>query len=123
MNAPCELGRIMYSRGMVLHGNVSKPQWRRFLIVCAETLGMSPLKSGAIWKYPIGGKGGNGYTVVQPMTESFLAIDTWPDHEGAYLFICSCKEFTVASLGIVLESFGLYAGEMTPGEVLRISPA
>jgi hypothetical protein len=30
---------------------------------------------------------------VLPITESFLALDTWSDHDGAYLFVCSCRPF------------------------------
>ena len=47
----------------------------------------------ACW-YPLpGGKGGLGFTLFQPITESFIAVDAWPDHGGAYVVICSCRPF------------------------------
>jgi S-adenosylmethionine/arginine decarboxylase-like enzyme len=38
------------------------------------------------------GTGGKGITAVQSFTESYAAIDTWPEKQYANLYICSCKE-------------------------------
>lgn len=114
------LGQQMFSRGMVIRGRLTMKQWRNFLVKCAKALGMSPVTSGAVWKYPIDGKGGVGATIVQPLTESFLALDTWDQHDGAYLFICSCKAFSLNPLCDVIAAFGLRAGAATPGETLRL---
>ena len=43
------------------------------------------------YDYPVNGAGGLGHTLIQPITESFIAFDAWPDFGGAYLVICSCK--------------------------------
>lgn len=94
------LGEKMHSLGMVLRG---KPQigigrkqetsWLAFLHSVADSIGMSAVDHPACWTYPVDGKGGQGQTIILPITESFLALDTWPDHRGAYLFVCSCRPF------------------------------
>ena len=42
-----------------------------------------------------------------PITESFLALDTWADHKGAYLFVCSCRSFFTVDIEAVANGFGL----------------
>ena len=68
-------------------------EWEALLLDICRLMQMHPVHKAARFKYPVKGKGGVGFTIVQPITESFLALDAWPDHDGAYLFICSCKEF------------------------------
>ncbi|MGD0420562.1 MAG: S-adenosylmethionine decarboxylase [Xanthobacteraceae bacterium] len=110
--APDELGRRMFMRGIALHGALDELEWRRLLLHAATALGMSPVGVAAAWRYPLkDGSGGNGTTMVQPITESFLALDTWPDLGGAYLFVCSCKPFPPNVLTKTIETFGLQVGE------------
>lgn len=61
-----------------------------------ENIGMTKAPGCSAYKYPVNGKGGNGYTFFQPMTESFVCVDAWPDFGGAYLVIASCKLFWLA---------------------------
>ena len=109
------LGRRMHFRGMALHGTVARYMteaiWKRFLIDAANGMGMTPAGKAACWRYPLMGKGGVGYTIVQPITESFLVLDTWPDHAGAYLFVCSCKPFEAETLAEVLQAYNLRQGQ------------
>ena len=106
-----ELGERMFVRGMVLHGKAEKVNWRKFLTDATKALGMSPVARTASWKFPLHGAGGNGRTIIQPITESFLVIDTWPDHRGAYLLICSCKPFEPKCLEPVLALYSLRVGQ------------
>lgn len=106
-----ELGRRMFFRGMVLHGKLDAERWCSFLANAAQAMGMQPIAAPALWEYPIAGAGGNGQTIIQPITESFLALDTWPDHDGAYLFIASCKPFPPNAITKTAELFGLQVGE------------
>lgn len=101
----------MFVRGMVLHGKAEAVNWRRFLLDATKALGMSPVARTASWKFPLHGAGGNGRTIIQPITESFLVIDTWPDHRGAYLLICSCKPFEPKCLEPVLTLYSLRLGQ------------
>jgi hypothetical protein len=65
-----------------------------------DTAGMNP----AIWPYPIpDGRGGEGLTIIQPyveplkilgqpLTTSFVVIDSWPEHFS--ITIKSCMRFS-----------------------------
>lgn len=68
--------------------------------------GMTPVLKPAIWKYPIdGGVGGVGETTLlpfvfaQPLAESIslnfpggvALTDTWHEHNGFFLILCSCR--------------------------------
>jgi|GEM_PF-7022778 len=106
-----DLGRRMFFRGVVLHGKLSSRMWLQFLEETTAAMEMSAAGRAALWNYPLeSGAGGCGQTIVQPITESFLALDTWPDHAGAYLFICSCKPISPDCLDDVCARFGLEAG-------------
>jgi hypothetical protein len=59
---------------------------------------MEPAGDPIIREYPLNnGKGGVGYTIVQPITTSYLQLsmifDTWPELAGGTLLIHSCKWF------------------------------
>jgi len=113
------LGLSMHLHSFALSGFLSATQWHEFLNEAASHIGMRPCGTPAQWDYPVCGEGGNGSTFVQPITESFLAVDTWPDHQGAYFLVCSCRPFDAAELAPLLKTFGLrIAGEV--GHSLRI---
>jgi S-adenosylmethionine/arginine decarboxylase-like enzyme len=107
------LGRRMYVRGIVLYGRLTEKMWRDFLNEAARDMNMSPIAKPAVWTYPLYGEGGVGSTIVQPITESFLALDTWPDHGGAYLMICSCRSYSTDCLNDLIEHYGLRQGHST----------
>lgn len=84
----------MYHRAFVLRGARPIEEWRDIVKQIVAAIGMTIAGEPAIYSYPNGdGQGGNGHSLFQPLTESFIALDTWTDHDGAYLFICSCKPF------------------------------
>lgn len=87
------LGRRIWLLALSIGGSRTEAQWFRFLDQLTQTMGMNKADRPVAWHYPIEGAGGNGMTIIQPITESFLALDTWPDHNGVYLFINSCKPF------------------------------
>lgn len=94
--------------------------WMDFLGELTASLGMNPVYKPAVWHYPVSGLGGSGTTIVQPITESFLALDIWPDHGGAYLMVCSCKPFSAPAVHDVCDRFGLKTGDILYG-ALRIN--
>lgn len=109
------LGERIRAFGVVLRGSLPETRWTQFLHEVALAIGMSAVGDPAIWTYPIEGKGGNGQTMVLPITESFLALDTWPDHSGAYLFVCSCRQFYSEDIDAVASLFGLKASRDEDG--------
>lgn len=78
-------------------------------IVIAE-VNMTPVLQPAVWRYPIlGDIGGVGETIVQPfvyaqpLAESISmnlpgvsVSDTWHEHKGFFLILCSCRPFNGA---------------------------
>jgi len=116
------LGQRMYSQNVVLRGALLEDQWKEFLARCAAAMGMTPAGEPAVWRYPVDGKGGNGFTIIQPITESFLVVDTWTDHDGAYLHISSCKRFSVTDIVEPAGEFSLGVEFMGKAETLSLSP-
>ena len=92
-NGHNDLGRRVFLLAVSLHGEREKDEWLQFLFNVCHLMEMTPVHKPISYDYPVDGKGGTGYTIIQPITESFLALDVWPDHGGAYLFICSCRAF------------------------------
>jgi S-adenosylmethionine/arginine decarboxylase-like enzyme len=119
MTSP-DLGRRMHFHAFALRGRLSAAEWRELLDEAARAIDMSPVGEAACWTYPVNGEGGNGQTMVQPITESFLALDTWPDHKGAYFIICSCRAFDPNTLDYLFRRFSLRVGEQA-GHRLRIT--
>lgn len=116
-----ELGRRMYARGFVLRGKLSVTKWRQFLRAVAKSMNMTPAGKAAAWRYPLHGKGGCGTTICQPITESFIVLDTWPDHDGAYLFICSCRQFFPGrDLPLVISQFDLEEDDVSAPITLKL---
>lgn len=101
------LGTRMYVYNLVVIGKMTVEGWGSFLDAVIKAIGMSPVHQRAHWKYPESGLGGVGHTLVQPITESFVCLDTWEDHRGAYLVICSCRKFEFAKVRGVCKRMGL----------------
>lgn len=101
------LGAEMHVAAFSVVGVMAENQWREFLATLAGALGMTVCAAPAQWAYPMDGRGGNGLTIVQPITESFIAVETWPDHAGAYLFVVSCKPISHKSVFHVVSEFEL----------------
>lgn len=101
------LGTRLRAFGVVLQGKLPETRWQQFLYEVALAIGMTAVGEPAVWSYPIEGKGGTGQTFCLPITESFLVLDTWSDHDGAYLLVCSCRPFFAEDIDAVAHQFGL----------------
>lgn len=100
----------MHSAGLVLKGRMTSEQWIALLRDITSAIGMTAVGTPVVFNYPLEGKGGQGTTFFLPITESFLIIDTWPDHDGAYLFVSSCREYDVGAIDEVAQKCGLEIG-------------
>ena len=88
------LGLRVEMQAVAIRGTRTTEQWLELIDDIVRTAGMTPCGERAIWHYPEvcdGGVGPNGDIIVQPITESFVALDIWPDHDGAYVLLCSCR--------------------------------
>jgi hypothetical protein len=114
------LGMRMHSQSLVLRGRLTSEDWKAFLAECAKAMGMTPVCDAVVWEYPIEGKGGSGITAFQPIVESFIALDTWSSHDGAYLFIASCRKFDVSQLVKPIQRFALWLDDSGAPITLRL---
>jgi hypothetical protein len=116
------VGARLFLHGIVLQGHRSLREWQKFLRLCSRELGMKTAGKASIWRYPTAaGAGGIGMTIVQPITESFLLLDTWPDLGGAYLVVASCRPFLPVAIRRVAVQSGLRTGDCIGApEMLRL---
>lgn len=116
-----KLGRRIYSQNIVLRGRLAAIAWKALLVDCIAAMGMTTAGEAAVWSYPTTeGKGGVGTTICQPMAESFMVVDTWPDHDGAYLHISSCMQFDPSKLISPIQRAGLVIDFVGANEALRL---
>ena len=101
------LGSRMHELSFSVRGIMDESEWRLFLSDLVKAIGMTPAGMAAHWEYPTQGKGGVGITIVQPLTESAVLVDTWPEHKGAYVRVSSCKDFDHVTARDMLERYGL----------------
>lgn len=112
------LGEKMNVAGIVLRGQLPVTEWQHFLKDLTAAIGMEAVGEPAVCSYPLqNGKGGVGYTIFLPITESFLVVDTWSDHNGAFLFVCSCRSFSLQAVDDIAREYGMVA---LKGETRRL---
>ena len=85
-----------------INRKVAKVLIDRLVAVC----GVHYVHTPVVYPYPADGKGGTGFTMLQPITESFLAVDAWPDHGGAYVVVASCQWFNIEAVEGELKGLG-----------------
>ena len=112
-----ELGAKLQFAVFAVKGDVSQQNCVDTVRKIVEGIGMNPAPGAIMYGYPVDGKGGFGHTYFQPITESFIAFDAWPDLKGAYLVICSCKRFLASDVFKVLQENGLNVVNVEKSEV------
>jgi hypothetical protein len=101
------LGEEMRVLVVVVKGDVSEESGMKLVKELVTEIGMTIAPEQLMCRYPVNGKGGFGYTFFQPLTESFVAFDSWPDLGGGYLFICSCGSLPATTALEVVNKHGL----------------
>jgi hypothetical protein len=112
------LGSCLYVTGFALAGRLTVERLKYVLqqtvvLLGMDTGGMKPM----VWVYPLpNGRGGIGETVVQPLSspdwpitivqplvESFVVADAWPELEKTYVVLASCRPFNAMALATYLQ--------------------
>lgn len=101
------LGETMIISAISFKGKVTEGLCATLIKQIVKQMDMNTAGEAVTYSYPLDGKGGVGFTHIQPITESFIALDAWPDLEGAYLIICSCKCFSVDKVREILKKNNL----------------
>jgi hypothetical protein len=100
------LGERMLTVAFSIKGKLSEQGCKLLIKRIMAKIEVSPAHDSITYKYPLKGKGGQGWTFIQPITESFIAYDAWPDYKGAYLIICSCRIFWIRDVISILKKSG-----------------
>jgi hypothetical protein len=101
------LGDQLHLSAFTIRGNITVENCGELLSRIVDDIGMTLAHGSTVVSYPVEGKGGVGFTVFVPITESFLILDAWPQAKKphAYLVIGSCKRFTdKAVINAILEA-------------------
>ena len=107
-----ELGEKLHCAILAIKGRIEEKQCNEIVKDIIEKIKMHPAYSSVTYNYPVDNKGGVGYTFFQPITESFIAFDAWPDLGGAYLVICSCRDFSVVTVMEAVSNAGFDCREL-----------
>ena len=89
------LGNSLFVTGYALGG---KPTAEKLAQILQQTVAFIGMDTGGmqpkIWAYPLpNGQGGLGETILQPLVESFLVADSWPDLDKVYVVLASCRPY------------------------------
>lgn len=100
-------GAKMMLAVFVVKGNISHDLCKSVVHKIVKEIELDIIPGDVTYDYPYKGKGGVGFTFIQPITESFIAWDVWKKMNGGYLVICSCKLFWATCVTRILKSAGL----------------
>jgi hypothetical protein len=114
------LGEEMNVLVMAILDRLDEASAKRLHNLVIQMAGMTPVLKPAVWRYPIlGDVGGTGETTVQPfvfaqpLAESISmslpgvsVTDTWHEHNGFFLILCSCRPFDAKRLVTDLKEMG-----------------
>ena len=103
------LGDCLHVSAFAVTGDVSLVRCGQLVAGVIKEIKMTMAHESVVFSYPVGGKGGEGFSLVQPLVESFSVFDSWPNRKipGAYLVIASCKSYDIRDVITVLKSFNL----------------
>jgi hypothetical protein len=94
------LGDALHVTLLKLAGTLAPGDMALALRELVELVGMSAAGlAPMIWSYPLpDGAGGLGNTICQPLVESFVISDDWPDLGHTYLVLASCRPYSVKAV-------------------------
>jgi len=101
-----KLGERLDVVAITIKGETSELAAVKLIEGIIEVLGMNKVHSPTCYKYPVNGCGGFGFSYIQPISESFIAFDSWSDFGGAYLIICSCKTVNLNKVTKRIRAYG-----------------
>lgn len=102
-----KFGEKLFLAAFSVKGKLSKSVCEKLTDTIVSSIKLQCIPGRIFYSYPYDGSGGNGFTLIQPITESFIAIDQWEDFNGGYIIICSCKFFESKDIGNILKEYNL----------------
>lgn len=89
-------------------GVLSPQQTIYVLLQVIAFIGMNPGRPARVDFYPYIGAGGRGYTVYQPLTDSYITADVYEEDiygnlvNQTVVILASCKSYDPVAVGILL---------------------
>ena len=103
-----DFGDEITTCGFGVHGRLTEEAAILLAIDIVDAIGMTCSHPPTITRYePKNGQPSLGYIVQQCIVESFITLDVWPERQGLYIHIASCKDFEVTPVYEVLKAYGL----------------
>ena len=105
------LGLNLKVSGYRIKSTATKKEFRQILHDVVSLIEMTPAGRSKVWDFPwqpsfwsrfaawvvghkhLPGLGGVGWTIVQPLVESFALVDYWEAHGHWFLIIGSCRPY------------------------------
>lgn len=98
----------------VSQGWVAPMEMRRLALQLIKLIGMTPARNHLVDDYPFQGGGGDGYTLFQPLMESYLVVDVYYDQNETEILISTCIPERL-NLAVVLDFLGEEIGPTVGG--------
>ena len=101
------LGERLTVATFALRGHISEDTALALAEGIAKALEMQPAHAPIRYNYPEeNGKGGDGFTLIYPIAESFVAVDSYTSLGGGYVIVSSCMPFDFKTVSKTVESAG-----------------
>ena len=112
-----KLGERLDVVALTLKGDSGAPAAIELVDSVVDVLGMHKVHKPTWYHYPVNDTGGKGFTYIQPITESFIAFDSWSDFNGGYLIMCSCRTINLNKVCKRIRALGYKIKQMTANEL------
>ncbi len=111
-----EFGDEITTCGFGVRGTIYEADALELAVDIVTAIGMTCSHAPTVTRYaPKDGKPSLGYIVQQCIVESFIVLDVWPERNGLYIHVASCKDFEPALIYEVLKAYGLEARSVFGG--------
>lgn len=87
--------------------DMDKDKCEEFTKFLVKEIKMKKAYAPVFFDYPYKGKGGKGFTFIQPITDSYITMDYWKNLGGGYVTVCSCKNFYQSKAVDSFKKFGM----------------
>lgn len=85
------LGQTKRKYLFLCQGTLPEKAMRRVAWFLVQTAGMTIARRARVDRYPYRGRGGQGFTLYQPLMESYLMIDVYTDINETEILLSTCK--------------------------------
>lgn len=112
-----KLGERLDVVALTIKGNTSEKSAVELVDKIVDVLCMNKVHKPTWYHYPVNNTGGVGFTYIQPISESFIAWDSWSDFKGGYLIMCSCRTINLNRVTKKIRALGYKIKQINANEL------